>query len=94
MVPHKIYPLYLLPKLYNDTGQKEKAKAMAKELLCKDVIVPSKAIDEIRAEMQQLINNNASLQSSNEPEGKRQEAHMRKQSASCLDPSFTRMEVR
>jgi hypothetical protein len=42
----------------------------------------------------QKRNTNASLQLSNEPEGKRQEAYMRKQTASCPDPSFTRKEVR
>ena len=94
MVPHKFYPLYLLAKLYNESGETEKATAIAKEILNKKIKVPSKAIEEIKAEMQQLINDNASLQNSNEPEGKGQEAQMRKQTASCPDPSFTRKEVR
>jgi tetratricopeptide (TPR) repeat protein len=69
-VPHKFYPLYLLAKLYNESGQTEKATAMAKELLRKEIKVPSKAIEEIKAEMQQLIDNNASLQISNKPKEK------------------------
>ncbi len=94
MVPHKFYPLYLLAKLYNESGETEKATEIATEILGKEVKVPSRAIEEIKAEMQQLINNNASLQNSNEPEGKGQEACTREQTASCPDPSFTRKEVR
>jgi tetratricopeptide (TPR) repeat protein len=29
MVPHKLYPLYLLAMLYDETGQREKAVAVA-----------------------------------------------------------------
>ncbi len=43
--------------------------------------------------MEQLINTNASLQNSNEPEEKGQEASIREQTASCPAPSFTRKEV-
>jgi regulator of replication initiation timing len=93
MVPHKFYPLYLLAKLYHSTGQTEKAAAIAKEILGKAVKVTSKAIEEMKEEMKQLINTNASLQNSNEPERKRLEACTREQTASSLDPSFTRKEA-
>jgi tetratricopeptide (TPR) repeat protein len=94
MVPHKFYPLYLLAKLYHATGQTEKAAAIAKKILGKAVKVTSKAIEEMKEEMKQLINTNASLQNSNEPEAKRLEACTREQTASSLDPSFTRKEVK
>jgi O-antigen polymerase len=83
-VPHKFYPLYLLAKLYEEAGQTEKATAMARELLTKEVKVSSKAIEEIKTEMQQLIDNNESFQISNKPEGKRQEARIPIQTASRL----------
>ena len=62
IVPHKFYPLYLLAKLYKEDGQEEKAVLMAREILGKKIKVPSKAIDEMKAEMQQIIFNEASLQ--------------------------------
>ncbi len=37
MVPHKFYPLYLLAKLYNQTGQHKKALALARQILTKDI---------------------------------------------------------
>ncbi len=59
MVPHKFYPLYLLATLYNETGQQKKAVALARQLLNKDVKVPSKAIEEIKEEMREVINSNS-----------------------------------
>ncbi|MGD9557279.1 MAG: O-antigen ligase family protein [Mangrovibacterium sp.] len=58
MVPHKFYPLYLLAKLYHETGQNEKAIAIAREIIDKAVKVPSQAVEEIRAEMQEIITRN------------------------------------
>ncbi len=58
MVPHKFYPLYLLAKLYDETGQKEKAVAFARQLLDKEVKIPSKAIEEIKEDMRKVINSN------------------------------------
>ncbi|MFW6275278.1 MAG: hypothetical protein ACOC2M_01435 [bacterium] len=55
MAPHKFYPLYLLANLYNETGQKEKARAFARQLLDKEVKVASKAIEEIKEEMEEVI---------------------------------------
>ncbi len=61
-----------------------RATEIARQVLKKDVKVPSKAIEEIKEEMQQILENNASLQSNNLIEGQRQEARKRKQTASCL----------
>jgi len=56
MNPVRFYPKYLLAKLYDDTGQKVKAVKVARELLEKEIKVESTAIDEIKAEMQKIIN--------------------------------------
>ena len=37
MVPHKIYPQYLLAHLYGETGQKEKALRVAEDVLNKTI---------------------------------------------------------
>ncbi|HCY41747.1 MAG TPA: hypothetical protein DHV48_10385 [Prolixibacteraceae bacterium] len=55
MNPSRFYPKYLLAKLYDDTGQKEKAIQVANELLAKDIKVESTAIEEIKEEMKKLI---------------------------------------
>lgn len=57
MVPHKFYPLYLLANLYRETGQQEKAVVLARQLLNKEVKVASKAIEEIKEEMREVIDN-------------------------------------
>lgn len=57
MSPVRFYPKYLLAKLYNGIGQIDKAILTARELIEKEVKVPSKAIDEIKAEMLDLITN-------------------------------------
>ena len=44
MVPHKFYPLYLLATLYDETGEKAKARQTARDILNKDVKVHSTAI--------------------------------------------------
>ena len=56
IVPNRHYPLYLLMILYNETGQTEKAKAMANVLLKKPVKVQSEAIREIREEAAKIVN--------------------------------------
>lgn len=56
MNPARFYPKYLLAKLYDETGQKVKAAKVARELLEKEIKVESTAIDEIKAEMQKIIN--------------------------------------
>jgi O-antigen ligase len=65
MAPARFYSLYLLAKLYDETGQTEKAVAIAKRVMEKDVKVESTAVEEIKEEMQQIITQYASLQNSN-----------------------------
>lgn len=55
MIPSRFYPLYLLAKLYDESGQKEKALAVAKNILEKEIKVPSTAIKEIQQEMKHII---------------------------------------
>ncbi|MEL7587108.1 MAG: O-antigen ligase family protein [Prolixibacteraceae bacterium] len=55
MNPSRFYPKYLLAKLYDESGQKEKAVIIAKELLAKQVKIESTAIEEIKAEMEEII---------------------------------------
>ena len=55
MVPHKLYPLYLLALLYDETGQKGKAFVLAKKILKKEIKVESEATVEIRKDMQVII---------------------------------------
>ncbi len=54
IVPNRHYPLYLLMKLYQESGQTTKAKAMAEALLKKPVKVPSTAIREMQEEAKEL----------------------------------------
>ncbi|MEX2410598.1 MAG: ligase, partial [Candidatus Paceibacterota bacterium] len=55
MVPNRFYPKYLLAKMYQHSGQIEKAKSTARELLSKPVKIESTAIKEIREEMKLII---------------------------------------
>jgi len=55
MLPNRFYPKYLLAKLYAASGNMEAAVRMAEELLAKKVKVGSRAIDEMKKEMQILI---------------------------------------
>jgi tetratricopeptide (TPR) repeat protein len=55
MVPHKLYPGYLLAKLYSDTGQTRKAEEMALKVLSKTPKVASPAVQEIKDEMQKIL---------------------------------------
>lgn len=55
MNPNRFYPKYLLVKLYDESGQKEKSIEVAKELLGKDIKVESTAIEEIKVEMRKII---------------------------------------
>jgi len=57
IVPNRHYPLYLLMKLYQETGQTDKAKAMANVLLEKPIKVPSTAIREMQEEARKTIEN-------------------------------------
>lgn len=55
MNPSRFYPKYLLVRLYNENGQKEKAVNVANELLHKRIKVESEAIREIKAEMNEIV---------------------------------------
>ncbi len=60
MNPSRFYPKYLLAKLYDESGQKDRAIEVAKELLSKDIKIESKAIQEIQEEMKRIIEKNNS----------------------------------
>lgn len=55
MNPSRFYPKYLLAKLYDETGQREKAVTTANELLDKEIKIESTAIEEIKVEMRKII---------------------------------------
>ena len=55
MNPSRFYPKYLLAKMYNEFGQREKAILTANELLQMQIKVPSTAVDEIIVEMRNII---------------------------------------
>ncbi len=57
LAPERLYPYYLLAKLYNEPGYLniEKAKQMAKIVLTKAPKVHSRAVDEMREEMKHLL---------------------------------------
>ncbi|HEY3373052.1 MAG TPA: O-antigen ligase family protein [Prolixibacteraceae bacterium] len=55
MAPARFYPLYLLAKLYNETGQMEKAVTMAKKVMEKGVKIESTAIKDIKVEMKNIL---------------------------------------
>lgn len=55
MIPIRFYPEYLLAKLYDESDQKDKAIAMAKTILKKEIKIPSTAIKEIKAEMKNIL---------------------------------------
>ncbi len=55
MVPGQFYPMYLLARLYQDTGQTGKAIRVAQALLAKEETIRSRAVDEMKLEMQQLV---------------------------------------
>ncbi len=56
MMPSMLLPRYLLAKLYNESGQNEKARQTAEELLSSPVKVESSATREIISEMEKIIN--------------------------------------
>jgi tetratricopeptide (TPR) repeat protein len=54
ILPERIYPHYLLAKLYLEMGQEEKAEAEIHTVLTKPPKVESKAVDEMRIELVKL----------------------------------------
>jgi len=57
IIPHRFFPLYLLAKLYKETGEKEKAIEMANMILAKEVKIESRAITEIKNEVKEMLKN-------------------------------------
>lgn len=61
MIPNRFYPKYLLAKLYQENGQYIKANRTALELLNKNEKIHSTAIEEIREEMEAIIDKNKNI---------------------------------
>jgi tetratricopeptide (TPR) repeat protein len=55
IVPNRLYPWYLLAKLYVETGETDKAMATAQIVLTKEPKVQSTAVREMRDEMKKLL---------------------------------------
>ena len=55
ITPNRLYPHYLLAKLYLETGDEEKAIHMAEIVLTKEPKVMSRAVEEMREEMKKLL---------------------------------------
>lgn len=55
MLPDRLYPRYLLAKLYEKSGQQEKLAEVARDLLVKKAKVESEAVNEIRREMRRIL---------------------------------------
>lgn len=56
MIPNRLYPHYLLAKMYQESNNIEKAKQQAKILLEMPIKVPSMAAFEMQEEMKRLLN--------------------------------------
>nr|WP_308990457.1 O-antigen ligase family protein [Mariniflexile sp. KMM 9835]MDQ8210008.1 O-antigen ligase family protein [Mariniflexile sp. KMM 9835] len=67
MIPTRFYPLYLLAKLYDEIGQKEKAVKIAKVILGKEIKKSSTAIKEIKQQMKNIITKNELFNKNKEP---------------------------
>ncbi|MDR0973482.1 MAG: O-antigen ligase family protein [Prevotellaceae bacterium] len=55
LVPNRLYPYYLLAKLYHATNESEKMRVAAQRVLTQRPKVHSRAVDEMRAEMKTLL---------------------------------------
>ncbi|MDR2424305.1 MAG: O-antigen ligase family protein [Prevotellaceae bacterium] len=55
LIPNRLYPFYLLAKLYSEAGMHDKAREMAKIVLTKEPKVNSPAVNEMRNEMRKLV---------------------------------------
>jgi hypothetical protein len=53
-IPNRLYPHYLLAKLYHEMGWKDKAEAETNIVLTKPPKVESKAVEEMREELIEL----------------------------------------
>jgi len=63
MIPSLLLPKYLMAKLYNESGQNQKAQLAAEEILNSPVKVESSATREIIRKMKKIINNQWSVTS-------------------------------
>lgn len=55
MIPNRLYPIYLLAKMYEEKGDLDQAKKQAKILLEMPIKVPSMAIFQMQKEMDNLL---------------------------------------
>ena len=55
MVPHRLYPYYLLSKLYDEKGDRDKGAAMAAYVAATPAKTDSPAVQEMKAEMRQRL---------------------------------------
>lgn len=55
MCPVRFMPLYRLTKLYLERGQTEQAQALARQIMNKEVKIPSPTINAIKYEMRQYL---------------------------------------
>ncbi len=53
--PNRLYPLFLLVKLYRQCGDKEKAKYYGEILLSKKPKIASSAVDDMKREVQEIV---------------------------------------
>jgi tetratricopeptide (TPR) repeat protein len=61
LVPNRLYPHYLLAKLYYEMGQKDKAEAETNIVMTKPPKVESKAVEEMREELKTMMNDERGL---------------------------------
>jgi tetratricopeptide (TPR) repeat protein len=55
MCPGRFMPLYQLAELYDETGQKAEAVVLARQIVDKEVKIPSATVSAIKQKMRQLI---------------------------------------
>lgn len=61
MVPERLYPYYLLARLYKESGRWNKALEMARHVVGKEPKVNSTAVREMKNEMKQLLKDHATF---------------------------------
>jgi O-antigen polymerase len=93
MAPARFYPLYLLAKLYNETGKTEKAVEMAKKVMGKEVKIKSTAISQIREEMRNIVEKQDITQNMSNLKEKGRKHNYPVATASCPAP-FLKKKVR
>ena len=57
IIPNRLYPFYLLTKLYHEMGLQDKVNEMADMVQTKEPKVHSRAVEEMRQEVRELIKN-------------------------------------